>query len=154
MLVTLAETVHVLKDSNIKIIFWLLLLSICFAHTIYILFILFPKLILHNDLIKFENCAESLLLGSLHWFLGITCLFILLPLLQSTQLRFVPQEGQENKNQGSLAPGKAESRTSRIWFIQSMMGKRYKASRSRMKSSSVPAGVPCVVLWNAGDQSF
>nr|GLL48507.1 pyrophosphate--fructose 6-phosphate 1-phosphotransferase subunit alpha [Ipomoea trifida] len=87
---------------------------------------------------------ESLLLGSLHWFLGITCLLILLPLLQSTPLRVVPQEGQENKNQASLAPGKVGSRTNRIWVIQSKMGKRYKASRSRMKSTSVLAQVPTV----------
>ncbi|XP_019172061.1 PREDICTED: bZIP transcription factor 60 [Ipomoea nil] len=86
---------------------------------------------------------ESLLLGSLHWFLGITCLFILLPLLQSTPLRVVPQEGQENKNQGKVG-----SRTNRIWVIQSMMGKRYKASRSRMKSTSVPAQVP--IVWVCG----
>nr|GME11059.1 bZIP transcription factor 60 [Ipomoea batatas] len=91
---------------------------------------------------------ESLLLGSLHWFLGITCLLILLPLLQSTPLRVVPQEGQENKNQASLAPGKVGSRTNRIWVIQSMMGKRYKASRSRMKSTSVLAQVPTV--WVCG----
>lgn len=87
---------------------------------------------------------ESLLLGSLHWFLGITCLFILLPLLLSTQLRVVPRGGQENKNQGSrLAPGKVGSRTRKIWVIQSMMGKRYKASRSRTKRTLCE----CVECW-------
>ncbi|CAK9178117.1 unnamed protein product [Ilex paraguariensis] len=79
---------------------------------------------------------ESLLLGSLLWFLGITCLFILPSQLQSTLL-VVPMENVDNKSQEGLVQRKAGSENFGLLVFQSfMMSKRCKASRSRMKPSS------------------
>ncbi|WOH00828.1 hypothetical protein DCAR_0520203 [Daucus carota subsp. sativus] len=75
---------------------------------------------------------ESLLLGSLLWFLGNMCLLILPDSLQSTKEE-VPLENVDNGNQGSLALVKA----GRVehGLHQNMLGKRCKASRSRMRPS-------------------
>lgn len=78
---------------------------------------------------------ESLLLGSLLWSLGIifTCLFILPSRLLSTLLRLLPQKGQEDQNQASRIKAGREQKSIRICVFPTMMGKRYKASRSRLK---------------------
>ncbi|KAK3028992.1 hypothetical protein RJ639_038195 [Escallonia herrerae] len=82
---------------------------------------------------------ESLLLGSLLWFLGIVCLLILPRPLWST-LEAIPRQSVDNKNQG-LAPRKAGSRIFGLKVYQSViMGKRCKASRPRMKSSECSRG--------------
>uniref|UniRef100_A0A5B7AY99 Putative bZIP transcription factor 18 n=1 Tax=Davidia involucrata TaxID=16924 RepID=A0A5B7AY99_DAVIN len=73
---------------------------------------------------------ESLLLGSLLWFLGIICLLIQPRPLQSIL------ESVDNKNQASLAPRKVGSKIFGLQLFQSfIMSKRCKASRSRMKPS-------------------
>ncbi|PSR99457.1 BZIP transcription factor [Actinidia chinensis var. chinensis] len=80
---------------------------------------------------------ESLLLGSLLWFLGIVCLLILPGPLQSTVEAVLP-ENVDKKNQESLAIRKAESKMFGLQLFQSFMtSKRCKASRSRMKPSSL-----------------
>lgn len=80
---------------------------------------------------------ESLLLGSLLWFLGITCLLIL-----PSQTWSVPEESQGSRNHGLLVPIKEGRKTSRILlFLSFMMSKRCKASRSRMKLNPHPLGV-------------
>ena len=77
--------------------------------------------------------AESLLLGSLLWFLGIVCLLILPTSLQ-LNLVTVPPENVGVRKQGSLAPRKAESKIFGLKLFHSfMVSKRCKASRSRMK---------------------
>ncbi|RAL45063.1 hypothetical protein DM860_003822 [Cuscuta australis] len=78
---------------------------------------------------------ESLLFGSLLWSLGIifTCLFILPSRLLSTLLRVLPQKGQEDQNQASRIKAGREQKSIRICVFPTMMGKRYKASRSRLK---------------------
>ncbi|XP_044475199.1 bZIP transcription factor 60-like [Mangifera indica] len=71
---------------------------------------------------------ESLLLGSLLWFLGIISLFI--PTLIQTNLELVPLENVEEKALGNLAPRGAESK----FLIFSMLkSRRCKASRTKMK---------------------
>ncbi|KAL6962521.1 hypothetical protein U1Q18_037479 [Sarracenia purpurea var. burkii] len=77
--------------------------------------------------------AESLLLGSLLWFLGIVCLLILPRPLQLA-LEAVPPENVDKKNPESLAVRKAKSKKiyldSGLEVFQSfMVGKRCKASR-------------------------
>ncbi|KAL3340653.1 hypothetical protein AABB24_029004 [Solanum stoloniferum] len=80
---------------------------------------------------------ESLLLGSLLWFLGITCLLIL-----PSQTWSVPEENQGSRNHGLLLPIKEGKKTSRILlFLSFMMGKRCKASRSRIKFNPHSLGV-------------
>ncbi|NP_001311663.1 bZIP transcription factor 60-like [Nicotiana tabacum] len=72
---------------------------------------------------------ESLLLGSLLWFMGIICLLIL-----PSQPWLIPEENQRSRNHGLLVPIKGGNKTGRIFeFLSLMMGKRCKASRSRMK---------------------
>ncbi|CAN4123143.1 unnamed protein product [Withania somnifera] len=80
---------------------------------------------------------ESLLLVSLLWFLGITCLLIL-----PSQTWSIPEENQGSRNHGLLVPSKGGKKTSRILVFRSfMMGKRCKASRSRMKLNPHILGV-------------
>ncbi|XP_057490734.1 bZIP transcription factor 60-like [Actinidia eriantha] len=80
---------------------------------------------------------ESLLLGSLLWLLGIVCLLILPRLLQST-VEVVLPENVDKKNQENLAIRKAKSKMFELQVFRSfMMSKRCKASRSRMKPSSL-----------------
>lgn len=80
---------------------------------------------------------ESLLLGSLLWFLGITCLLIL-----PSQTWSIPEENQGSRNHGLLVPTKEGKKTSRILvFLSFMMGKRCKASRSRMKFNPHSLGI-------------
>jgi len=78
---------------------------------------------------------ESLLLGSLLWFLGIICLLILPGLLQFD--RETVQPGSvDKKNQGRLPVRKAGSKVFGLHLFRSfMVSKRCKASRSRMKQS-------------------
>ncbi|XP_059635088.1 bZIP transcription factor 60 [Cornus florida] len=78
---------------------------------------------------------ESLLLGSLLWFLGIVCLFIVPKAHQST-LELVPAESVEHENQGKLSPKKAGSKIFVLPLVKPyIMSKRCKASRSRIKPS-------------------
>ncbi|KAL7244574.1 hypothetical protein ACSBR2_000034 [Camellia fascicularis] len=78
---------------------------------------------------------ESLLLGSLLWFLGIVCLLILPSSLQSS-LEAVSPQNVDKKSQASLAPRRPESKLLGLKVFQSfMVCKRCKASRSRMKPS-------------------
>ncbi|KAI8013105.1 bZIP transcription factor 50 [Camellia lanceoleosa] len=78
---------------------------------------------------------ESLLLGSLLWFLGIVCLLILPSSLQLS-LEAVSLENVDKKSQVSLAPRGPESKLLGLMVFQSfMVCKRCKASRSRMKPS-------------------
>ncbi|CAN4093799.1 unnamed protein product [Withania somnifera] len=87
---------------------------------------------------------ESLLLGSLLWFLGITCLLIL-----PSQTWSVPEENQGSRNHRLLVPIKAGKKTSQILVFPSfMMGKRCKASRSRMKFNPLFWGLRCDSLIN------
>lgn len=80
---------------------------------------------------------ESLLLGSLLWFLGITCLLIL-----PSQTWSIPEENQGSRNHGILVPIKEGKKSSRILvFLSLMMGKRCKASRSRMKFNPHSLGI-------------
>ncbi|KAM3304377.1 bZIP transcription factor 60 [Capsicum chacoense] len=80
---------------------------------------------------------ESLLLGSLLWFLGITCLLIL-----PSQTWSIPEENQGSRNPGLLVPIKRGKKTSRsLAFLSFMMGKRCKASRSRMKFNPHSLGI-------------
>ncbi|WOG91872.1 hypothetical protein DCAR_0311127 [Daucus carota subsp. sativus] len=77
---------------------------------------------------------ESLLLGSLLWFLGVMCL-VNLPehLLPKKE---VPLGNMDNQNQGILAPRKTGSNILKLQcFPSSVRGKRCKASRTRMKLS-------------------
>ncbi|XAR61494.1 hypothetical protein NMG60_11015936 [Bertholletia excelsa] len=73
---------------------------------------------------------ESLLLGSLLWFLGIICL-VILPRPVNWILEAVPEENVDEKNQLSLGRRKAGSKV----FGSYMVSKRCKASRRRMKPS-------------------
>lgn len=77
---------------------------------------------------------ESLLLGSLLWFLGIMCLFTLPALPQSTLVAVL----QENVEEKKVAERGAGSRTLIQPFVNS---RRCKASRTRMKLESVFIGV-------------
>lgn len=96
--------------------------------------------------IGIDHSAESLLLGSLLWFLGTICLLLREPLL-STRVE-VPLKNVDNQNRGSLAPRKAGSKVFELRVFQSfMMGKRCKASRSRMKPSSLALEV---LVWLIG----
>ncbi|KAK4338803.1 hypothetical protein RND71_040265 [Anisodus tanguticus] len=80
---------------------------------------------------------ESLLLGSLLWFLGITCLLIL-----PSQTWSSPEENLGGRNHGLLVPIKEGNKTSRILVcVFFMMGKRCKASRSRMKFNLHSLGI-------------
>ncbi|KAG9158136.1 hypothetical protein Leryth_000289 [Lithospermum erythrorhizon] len=87
---------------------------------------------------------ESLLLGSLLWFLGIICLLIL-----PSQLYATPKEVQlgkgESGSQGNLFPRKGSSEILRNRILQSfMMGKSCKASRSRMKLEVEAQVIRCI----------
>ncbi|CAI9777123.1 unnamed protein product [Fraxinus pennsylvanica] len=76
---------------------------------------------------------ESLLLGSLLWFLGIICLLILQGQLKST-LEAVLVGIVDSEKQGKVAPRKRGIEVFRVPGFQSyMIGKRCKASRSRIK---------------------
>ncbi|KAA8514754.1 hypothetical protein F0562_017933 [Nyssa sinensis] len=79
---------------------------------------------------------ESLLLGSLLWFLGFVCLLVLPRLFQSNVEVVI--ENLDKKNQGSLAPRRTRSKILGHQIFKSfVISKRCKASRSRMKPSSV-----------------
>ncbi|KAI3459915.1 hypothetical protein Pfo_016578 [Paulownia fortunei] len=102
------------------------------------------RLSLHNSkafdasMTKQESAVlllESLLLGSLLGFLGILCLLILPSQLLST-LEAGLLENVESAEWESVAPRKAGSKVFRVPFHSFMMGKRCKASRSRMKLMS------------------
>ncbi|KDP36730.1 hypothetical protein JCGZ_08021 [Jatropha curcas] len=76
---------------------------------------------------------ESLLLGSLLWFLGIMCLFTL-PKLPHLTLVAVPLENEEKKM--------AEKGAGSKMVIGPLMNsRRCKASRTRMKTESISDGV-------------
>ncbi|KAG6699724.1 hypothetical protein I3842_08G079500 [Carya illinoinensis] len=75
---------------------------------------------------------ESLLLGSLLWFLGIMCLFTL-PTMPQSILKRVPLEKVGKKNPG-VALGGAKSKMFGFLMVQSFVkGRRCKASRMKMK---------------------
>ncbi|KAL2506056.1 bZIP transcription factor 60 [Abeliophyllum distichum] len=80
---------------------------------------------------------ESLLLGSLLWFLGIICLLILPGQLKSN-LEAVLVGNVDSKEQGNASPRKMGIEVFSVPEFQSfMMGKRCKASRSRIKQALV-----------------
>ncbi|XP_052201152.1 bZIP transcription factor 60 [Diospyros lotus] len=81
---------------------------------------------------------ESLLLGSLLWLLAIICLPILLGQLQFT-LGAVLLESGDKKNLESQVPRKAKSNVFGFQVFPSLtiLSKRCKASRKRMKRSSL-----------------
>ncbi|KAK4421849.1 bZIP transcription factor 50 [Sesamum alatum] len=108
------------------------------------------RLSLHNtkafdaSMTKQESAVlllESLLLGSLLGFLGIICLLILPSQLLST----LEQGLVGNGEWGSVAPRNAVSNDLEVLFRSFMMGKRCKASRSRMKST-LSATVATVII--------
>ncbi|XP_031270269.1 bZIP transcription factor 60 [Pistacia vera] len=72
---------------------------------------------------------ESLLLGSLLWFLGTMCLFTL-PTLIQTNLELVPLENVEEKAPGNLAPRGAGTK---VLIFSVLKSRRCKASRTKMK---------------------
>ncbi|KAG2693042.1 hypothetical protein I3760_08G080300 [Carya illinoinensis] len=75
---------------------------------------------------------ESLLLGSLLWFLGIMCLFTL-PTMPQSILKRVPLEKVGKKNPG-VALGGAKSKMFGFLMVQSFVkSRRCKASRMKMK---------------------
>ncbi|XP_074368978.1 bZIP transcription factor 50 [Apium graveolens] len=77
---------------------------------------------------------ESLLLGSLLWFLGTMCLLILPDPLRLTKEE-VPLENVDNQSRGSLALRKAGKIVEHGVHRSFMLGKSCKASRSRMRTS-------------------
>ncbi|KAG7971350.1 hypothetical protein I3843_07G129600 [Carya illinoinensis] len=75
---------------------------------------------------------ESLLLGSLLWFLGITYLFTL-PTMAQSILKRAPLEDVGKKNPGVALRG-ARSKMFGYWMVQSFVkSRRCKASRMKMK---------------------
>lgn len=76
--------------------------------------------------------AESLLLGSLLWFLGIMCLFTLPKPIQS-HLESVPLVQVEEKAPGNLVQREAGSKNYLFTVVKS---RRCKASRRKMKMTS------------------
>ncbi|GAV65812.1 bZIP_1 domain-containing protein [Cephalotus follicularis] len=78
---------------------------------------------------------ESLLLGSLLWFLGIMCLFIL-PILPQSDL-----EATVEKGQGSLAPKELGNKMFTSSVVQSLLSRRCKGSRTKMKTIMHAFGV-------------
>ncbi|GMH04984.1 hypothetical protein Nepgr_006824 [Nepenthes gracilis] len=84
---------------------------------------------------------ESLLLGSLLWLLGITCLIPLPGLHQLTQdavlLGSVDSQGQE-----SVVPRGTRSKLAELWVLLSFLtSKRCRASRIKMRSCFPAAGM-------------
>ncbi|XP_021283978.1 bZIP transcription factor 60 [Herrania umbratica] len=77
---------------------------------------------------------ESLLLGSLLWFLGIMCLFTL-PALPQSRPEAVPLENEEKRGPERVAPRGAGSNLVGQSFVKS---RRCKASRTRIKEFHVP----------------
>lgn len=100
---------------------------------------------LHNDkafgasMAKQESAVlllESLLLGSLLWFMGIICLFSL------PRLPRPNQESVDNRRLESVAPKKAGSNIIGMRVLNSLFkSKRCKASRTKMKSIIHAVGV-------------
>ncbi|KAL8487136.1 hypothetical protein ACS0TY_023708 [Phlomoides rotata] len=99
------------------------------------------RLSLHNSkafdasMTKQESAVlllESLLLGSLLGFLGIICLLILPSHVLSTLEENLVKNG-ESREWENVAPRKAESKVLRSHSRSFMLGKRCKASRSRMR---------------------
>lgn len=86
-------------------------------------------------------CAESLLLGSLLGFLGVIYLLILPSQLRST-LEASLLKKVDSTECKSVAPRKAGNKNLRSLFQSFMMGKRCKASRSRMKSRLFSTEMP------------
>ncbi|KAK6939137.1 Basic-leucine zipper domain [Dillenia turbinata] len=77
---------------------------------------------------------ESLLLGSLLWFLGIMCLFSFPPVLHP-KLDALVLPDEDDKGWGNLPPRRVKTRCYGIWESRSFVkSKRCKASRTRMKS--------------------
>ncbi|KAJ4830912.1 hypothetical protein Tsubulata_039033 [Turnera subulata] len=80
---------------------------------------------------------ESLLLGSLLWFLGIMCLFTL-PALPQSALLEVPVGNGEKKAPEKVALNGARSRVFRSSLVRSFLNsRRCKASRTKMRTTSV-----------------
>lgn len=77
---------------------------------------------------------ESLLLGSLLWFLGIMCLFTL-PALPKSLLEAVPLAKERKRGPERVAPRGAGSNQMGQYFVKS---RRCKASRTKMKDYYVP----------------
>ncbi|PPD96959.1 hypothetical protein GOBAR_DD06015 [Gossypium barbadense] len=80
---------------------------------------------------------ESLLLGSLLWFLGIMCLFTL-PILPRSVLEAVPMANEETQGPERVAPRGAGSNRVGPSFVKS---RRCKASRGKMKEISCFMGI-------------
>ncbi|KAH1064575.1 hypothetical protein J1N35_029562 [Gossypium stocksii] len=80
---------------------------------------------------------ESLLLGSLLWFLGIMCLFTL-PILPKSVLEAVPMANEETQGPERVAPRGAGGNRVRPSFVKS---RRCKASRGKMKEISYFMGI-------------
>ncbi len=79
---------------------------------------------------------ESLLLGSLLWFLCIVCLALPLPILFQLSRDAVPMGNAEDKGQKSVAPRGPGSKIFELWLLQSYIkSKRCKASKTKMKPS-------------------
>ncbi|XWS08041.1 hypothetical protein CRYUN_Cryun41cG0043400 [Craigia yunnanensis] len=76
---------------------------------------------------------ESLLLGSLLWFLGIMCLFTL-PTLPKSLLEAVPLANEEKRGPERVAPREAGNNLVGQSFVKS---RRCKASRTKMKEFHV-----------------
>ncbi|OMP04034.1 hypothetical protein CCACVL1_02209 [Corchorus capsularis] len=76
---------------------------------------------------------ESLLLGSLLWFLGIMCLFTL-PVLPNSLLEAVPLVNEEKRSLERVAPRGAGSNLVGFSFVKT---RRCKASRTKMKDFDV-----------------
>lgn len=99
----------------------------------------------------FENIwvwcfAESLLLGSLLWFLGIMCPALSLPVQFQLSREAVPMGSVEDKGQKSVAPRGPGSKIFELWLLQSYVkSKRCKASKTKMKPGSLAHGV---LVWN------
>lgn len=85
---------------------------------------------------------ESLLLGSLLWFLGIMCLALSLPVQFQLSREAVPMGSVEDKGQKSVAPRGPGSKIFELWLLQSYVkSKRCKASKTKMKPGSLAHGV-------------
>lgn len=93
--------------------------------------------------------TESLLLGSLLWFLGIVCLFTRPVSLQS-RLAALLLESAGEKDLRSRAPGGISGHAFEALTAQSfIMTRRCRASRTKMKSCRI---VPRALAW--GDLSL
>ncbi|CAI0379771.1 unnamed protein product [Linum tenue] len=85
---------------------------------------------------------ESLLLGSLLWFLGIICLF---PLPTMAPQSWVPGEEQPAPPEGEIPRGGGSKMLS-ILQLGEPRGRRCKASRTRMKEDLIYSFPSCILL--------